>query len=1054
MTPTTKRQERQSMSDINSLIIKASEYEQLGDYDNMFETISEGLKLHCHNYELYYMLGFYYLRENANQAYLCFKNAYYYCDNQNDQIEIQNSIGTLLAEYDISVKKTAFIIVSYNSAYMMQKCIESIRSSVPDGDYALIIVDNASTDGVVDYLRSQNDIILYESNTNLGFSPACNLGVKVAYENDFEDYDIFLLNNDTRLSVNSLFWLKMGLYSNDNVGATGSLANYAGNKQQIDVEFQLPNDYLEYAKSINIPRKDYLEERVRLSGFSMLIRSGLWSACGGMDELFSPGYFEDDDLCMKILKAGYRLYVCKNSFIYHAGSQSFIHCKNIDHLLVEHHKLFIEKYGFDILNYAYSSINDFDSIPYTKESAFNVLVIGCGLGSTMKEFRNRWNNANIIGIEYNNRLLAISSQNELVLDSLKTLKEIVDQPIFNVVILENDVKAFLSEEEYSILTELCCSDCHLLTDKPQINSYDFALEKVKLIIWDLDNTFWEGTLSEGRVSVLPQNIELIKALDDMGIINSISSKNDEDTVMKVLSQIEISDYFVFNNINWTNKGQQIKQKIEDMNLRCENVLFIDDEVHNLKEAQYYNPGILTALPDIIPQLLSFVSDESRLRNHSRLESYRILENKIKDKNHFSDSRDFLFQSNIRVEICHDCMNEFARIEELIARTNQLNFTKIRDIHDDILSFLNDPAIDKGYVRVSDKYGDYGIAGFYCFESGNQKLRHFLFSCRIMGMGVENYIYKAINCPPLNVVEPISGNLDNNFEPSWINAPAVPDTDNNSRSSESSNKIRILLKGPCDMAAIETYLIGGDITTEFNFVNDKGFITAGQNHTMNIWEYAHLSSDEIQTITEEVPFITEGDYKTSLFDNEYDVICLSLLPDCHSGLYQNKEAGYYINFGSTNFDLTDPKFENGYIDGSVVNHFFPFTKEIIQDFRDNWTYVGTISEEHLIRNLDYIFENVKGTPLIILLLGSEIEYQGENEEFANHASRHARINALIKEHYGLKSNIAIVNPTDYILSQDDYEDSINHYSRNVYYNMTTDIVSHINKKVLEIAKRKN
>ena len=118
---------------------------------------------------------------------------------------------------------------------------------------------------------------------------------------------------------------------------------------------------------------------------------------------------------------------------------------------------------------------------------------------------------------------------------------------------------------------------------------------------------------------------------------------------------------------------------------------------------------------------------------------------------------------------------------------------------------------------------------------------------------------------------------------------------------------------------------------FYYVNDIGFITSGQNHSMHIWESAYLAKEEIGNITENVPFITSGDFETSIFDKEYNIVCYSLLPDCHAGLYKNKESEAYISFGSCNFDLTDKNNTRGYIDGSIVNHAFPFTEEIINRF---------------------------------------------------------------------------------------------------------------------------
>ncbi|MDO5760956.1 MAG: FkbH domain-containing protein, partial [Bacteroidota bacterium] len=74
--------------------------------------------------------------------------------------------------------------------------------------------------------------------------------------------------------------------------------------------------------------------------------------------------------------------------------------------------------------------------------------------------------------------------------------------------------------------------------------------KVKLIIWDLDETFWQGTLSEGKVTLPEKNKNLIFQLTDIGIVNSICSKNYEDQVLVELDKYGLSDYFVFKSVNW------------------------------------------------------------------------------------------------------------------------------------------------------------------------------------------------------------------------------------------------------------------------------------------------------------------------------------------------------------------------------------------------------------------------------------------------------------------------------------------------------------------------
>ncbi len=73
---------------------------------------------------------------------------------------------------------------------------------------------------------------------------------------------------------------------------------------------------------------------------------------------------------------------------------------------------------------------------------------------------------------------------------------------------------------------------------------------VKLVIWDLDETFWEGTLSEGGGVAIEANIACVRQLVDRGIMNAISSKNDHDAAMARLAEMGIADMFVFPRINW------------------------------------------------------------------------------------------------------------------------------------------------------------------------------------------------------------------------------------------------------------------------------------------------------------------------------------------------------------------------------------------------------------------------------------------------------------------------------------------------------------------------
>ena len=136
-------------------------------------------------------------------------------------------------------------------------------------------------------------------------------------------------------------------------------------------------------------------------------------------------------------------------------------------------------------------------------------------------------------------------------------------------------------------------------------------EKIKLIIWDMDETFWKGTLSEESVCLSEQNQSLIVTLTDIGIVNSICSKNYENQVVEELEKYNLADYFVFKSINWEAKGNRVKQIIENMQLRNPNVLFIDDNHSNLEEVKYFCPDIMTAGPEVVEELIKWANDQDK-----------------------------------------------------------------------------------------------------------------------------------------------------------------------------------------------------------------------------------------------------------------------------------------------------------------------------------------------------------------------------------------------------------------------------------------------------------
>lgn len=76
-----------------------------------------------------------------------------------------------------------------------------------------------------------------------------------------------------------------------------------------------------------------------------------------------------------------------------------------------------------------------------------------------------------------------------------------------------------------------------------VTAENFDIKKVKLVIWDLDNTFWNGVISEEKIASIPKHVDLVKELSLRGVVNSICSKNDMEICKKKLQEIGIWDFF-------------------------------------------------------------------------------------------------------------------------------------------------------------------------------------------------------------------------------------------------------------------------------------------------------------------------------------------------------------------------------------------------------------------------------------------------------------------------------------------------------------------------------
>ncbi len=331
---------------------------------------------------------------------------------------------------------TSIIILTYNQLQFTKECIYSIRKFTSQENYELIVVDNASTDGTVEWLQVQPDILLVKNTKNEGFPRGCNQGIKKA-----KGENILLLNNDVVVTAHWLTNLLRCLYARKDTAAVGPVTNNASYYSTIPIHYSDLQEMQEFADLNNQSDEKKWEERLKLIGFCMLIKKIVLKEIGFLDERFTPGNYEDDDLSLRMCKEGYKLYLCKDTFIHHYGSVSWAEdVSNFSLVLNENDKKFYDKWGFSSTDlFIYYDLLEFAD-QYVQDK-MNILHVGSGCGATLLEMKTRYPTAYVFGVESNQKAAAISKKvAPTSCIQYDKLHEIFQEKMFHVILLSHPIE--------------------------------------------------------------------------------------------------------------------------------------------------------------------------------------------------------------------------------------------------------------------------------------------------------------------------------------------------------------------------------------------------------------------------------------------------------------------------------------------------------------------------------------------------------------------------------------------------------------------------------------
>jgi len=266
---------------------------------------------------------------------------------------------------------------------------------------------------------------------------------------------------------------------------------------------------------------------------------------------------------------------------------------------------------------------------------------------------------------------------------------------------------------------------------------------VKCLVWDLDNTLWNGVLVEDgpeKLVLKPGIADIIRELDERGILHSIASKNNREEALQVLKQLRLDKYFLCPQISWQPKSESIRAIARQLNIGADTLLFVDDSAFEREEVRLACPEVRTLdaqLYQTLPEMKELtvpVTDESK----SRRAMYQLeAERQTAAEGFGNDYLAFLKDCQIELSITPLAEENLTRVHELTQRTNQMNFSGNRYDRDVLEKVRHTSYLDTYVISCRDRFGSYGVIGFSIVDSREPRMTDLMFSCRVQSKRVEH-----------------------------------------------------------------------------------------------------------------------------------------------------------------------------------------------------------------------------------------------------------------------------------------------------------------------------
>lgn len=242
--------------------------------------------------------------------------------------------------------RVSVVVLTYNNLEYTKACLLSLEINSGYENLEIVIVDNSSSDGTQEYLleygKYRDDVCVILNEENYGFAKGNNIGLDAA-----SGQLLVVLNNDTYVTPGWIHSMARHLRLDSDVGLVGPVTNNIGNEARIEIVYSNMSEMEQSAAAYTSKRPGQSLEVDCVAFFCTMMTRQVYQEIGGLDEAFGRGFFEDDDYCQRVRKAGYKVVIADDVFVHHHLSASFAKLDDGERrtLFETNKKIYEEKWG-------------------------------------------------------------------------------------------------------------------------------------------------------------------------------------------------------------------------------------------------------------------------------------------------------------------------------------------------------------------------------------------------------------------------------------------------------------------------------------------------------------------------------------------------------------------------------------------------------------------------------------------------------------------------------------------------------------------------------------